>query len=148
MRSCSVATGAGTFRRVTVNFGDFVFGVIMATFGAALVVGAGWMTAAHLKMRSRATGTIVDTSVGGDGDNHAVVEFRTQDNTRARFNNEAMAFREPEIGRSVRVRYDPRDHRHARIATFFGSWTAPLVLWLAGGGAFVFGLLALAGRIE
>lgn len=133
---------------LAVDAFEFLGGVVVLAFGAPVVAFAGWMIVSHLKMRSRATGTIVGIARDDEGDAHLVVEFRTQDNARVRFTNDAWAFRKPPTGRSVRVRYDARDHRDARIATFFGSWCGPLVVLLLGTFPCVLGLLGITGLLE
>ncbi len=106
------------------------------------------MITSQLKMCSRATGTIVDIQYGDEGEVYPIVEFRTDDNARARVTNDALALRNAPIGRLVRVCYAPRDNRHARIATFFGSWSGPLFLLFVGGFPFVVGLVGMSGFVE
>jgi len=113
-------------------------GIVMVSLGAF---------ALHemLGMRASATGIVVGSELGGDAQKLPVVTFTTAHGEEARFvsNAEMGRFLGPRIGDTVPVRYDERRLDHARIATFGGSFLAPVVVLLVGVAFLVMFVLVL-----
>ena len=126
---------------VAVLFG----GLFMIISGLPLVLMAAFEMVQQAKLHRRAIGTVVGSEVDSDGGWQAIVEFTTGDQRLGRFHNASSSWREPSVGRSVPVRYDPDDLNVGRIATFFGSWSGPAILLLIGGPVVVLGAMLATG---
>ena len=107
-----------------------ILGSLLMLGSGFLFVGIGaWWIIAGWRMRGRATGTIIGTEVGYEGETLAIVTFPTTQGTEARFvADNPLGVGSARIGRHVRVRYDEADPTDARIATFGFSYMGPVFL--------------------
>jgi hypothetical protein len=119
--------------------------------GSLLMLGSGltfvglgmWCMLDSWRMLGSATGTIIDTELGYEGETLAIVTFTTAQGTNVRFvADNPLGVGSTRVGRLVRVRYDDADPRHARIATFGFSYAGPI--FLVAFGATPLALFALA----
>jgi hypothetical protein len=117
-------------------------GVLMAGLGLLFTLGSCWWIAVLLRMRGRASGTIVATETGPDCETLPVVAFTPLQGPATRFVGAAPIG--PGIGETVAVRYDVADPGQARIATLRGSFLGPAIGLLAG--FLLLGLFAVAAR--
>jgi hypothetical protein len=119
-----------------------VFGVLL---GAGAGVRGAFGVVSYTHMSARATGTVIgcDDSDGIQG--VPLVAFMPLGGPETRFRGgNDMGLFGPRIGRTVRVRYNPRDPAKARIASFYQSYLpqgCSLVVSLAVGVICFIGLL-------
>ena len=103
--------------------------VLMLGSGFTLVGLGAWCISSSWRMRGRATGTIIGTEAGYEGETLAIVTFTTIQGTNVRFvADNPLGVSSACIGRHVRVRYDDADPTNARIATFGYSYLGPVFL--------------------
>lgn len=132
----------GAYEVFLIIFGSLVLGVggvLMVLFGA-------WDLLSSLRMRARATGTVVkQIDLEGDlkGERLLEIAFRTQQGTPQRFVGCPFTGRHgPQVGELVAVRYEANDAGRARIATLGGVF-ASLCILLFGVATVVVYVLAL-----
>ena len=114
--------------------------------GGLAFVGMGvWWMMRGWRMRGRATGTIVATNWGYEGEVLPAVAFTTVQGTEVRFlADDPMGIGSTMTGQLVAVRYDEEDPSDARIATFGRSYVSAIFLILFGAQPLVLFVLALS----
>jgi len=121
---------------------------VFCVAGAGLVVcGLVWFgrTGRFVAGAKQAEGVVVDRETRFHTDGpvvHPVVRFETRDGRTVTFKEPVGGF-PLKIGRRVRVLYDPRDPRRAKMRTFTKLWMFPAVLVTLGAG-FLFMVLTFA----
>lgn len=129
----------GAYEFFLVIVGSLVLGVggvFMVLFGA-------WDLLSSLRMRTRATGTVVE-QIDFEGERLLEIAFPTQQGTPQRFVDCPLTGRYgPQIGELVAVRYEANDAGRARIATLGGVF-ASLFILLLGVATVVVYVLALS----
>jgi hypothetical protein len=119
-----------------------VFGVLL---GVASGVIGGFGVASYRSMSARATGTVIDRDDSDGIQGVPVVAFMPLGGPETRFRGgNDMGLFGPGIGRTVRVRYNPRNPAEARIASFYQSYLVQgcsLLVGLAIGVISYIGLL-------
>jgi hypothetical protein len=110
--------------------------VLVGIPGVLMVLDGAWGLCSDLRMRARATGTVVAAERDRNGDMQLEIAFMTRAGTPERFVDILSTGRfAPKVGGSVSVRYDADDSRSARVATFIGdvfSNTLEVVFGTAG----------------
>jgi hypothetical protein len=115
--------------------------------GALCLLGGVYEIVSCLRMRERATGTVVGTDSSGV-QRVPVVTFITPLGRPVRFlGGNDMGFSRVRVGRMVRVRYNARDPGKARIATFYMSFLDPAFITLMGVGLLIVGFLIAGGEV-